>query len=477
MQTRVNMFKILVFSLFITLIITVNISPQNYGNWTSVSPMNLDRKDLASVVLPNGNVLVTGGQSFSANEITNTAEIYNYKTDTWDYVASMNVQRAIHRMVLLDNNRVLVIGGYKLRTCEIYFINDNIWQMTDSLKVKRDYGWTASSLNNGEVLVAGGFVISNDLKNIYSLNNVEIYDPSLNKWRETDSLKIDRAFQTATLLNNGKLLISGGETDEGIELKESEIFDPTLEKWTVVDSLNTARYRHSEILLSNGNVLISGGLNFTYPTAPWLKSCEVYNPTTNNWEVVTSMNYTRVAHSSIILNNGYILFTGGESGNEKWELYDPILYKNIYSDNFPVVQSSQRIEKLQNGSVISMGGITWRDSSLPVLSSTAMCEIYFTVTGITVKLQNSSNMFELFQNYPNPFNPETTISFQLSTLSFVTLKVFEVLGKEVATLVNEEKPTGKYVVKFNAGKLASGIYIYQLKTNGKIISKKMILMK
>jgi len=157
MQADVNMFKILVFSLIIILINTVNISPQNYGNWTIVSPMNLDRTDFASVVLPNGNVLVTGGVSFSANTTTNTSEIYNYKTDTWSYVASMNVPRSIHQLVLLDSNRVLVIGGFEEKSCEIYFINENVWQMTDSLKVKREYGWTVSLLNNVKVIIVGGF--------------------------------------------------------------------------------------------------------------------------------------------------------------------------------------------------------------------------------------------------------------------------------------------------------------------------------
>ncbi|HED37231.1 MAG TPA: T9SS type A sorting domain-containing protein [Ignavibacteria bacterium] len=189
------------------------------------------------------------------------------------------------------------------------------------------------------------------------------------------------------------------------------------------------------------------------------------------------MDYTRDAHSSIILNNGYILLTGGQKGNDTWELYDPILFKNIYSDNFPVVQGSQRIEKLPNGGVISMGGITWRGSSLPVISSTAMSEIYLTVTGIKTELQNSSNMFELLQNYPNPFNPETAISFKLSSLSFVTLKVFDVLGREVATLVNEEKPTGKYVVKFNANNLPSGVYFYTINANNFHKVKKMILLR
>lgn len=85
--------------------------------------------------------------------------------------------------------------------------------------------------------------------------------------------------------------------------------------------------------------------------------------------------------------------------------------------------------------------------------------------------------YKLEQNYPNPFNPETAIIYQLSKLSFITLKVFDILGGEVATLVYEEKPAGRYKVKINANNLTSGIYFYQLRTASKIITRKMVLMK
>jgi hypothetical protein len=80
-------------------------------------------------------------------------------------------------------------------------------------------------------------------------------------------------------------------------------------------------------------------------------------------------------------------------------------------------------------------------------------------------------------NYPNPFNPTTTINYQLPKSGYVTLKIYDILGKEVATLVNENKEAGYYKVNFNASKLSSGIYIYKLTGNNVNISKKMILMK
>ncbi len=85
--------------------------------------------------------------------------------------------------------------------------------------------------------------------------------------------------------------------------------------------------------------------------------------------------------------------------------------------------------------------------------------------------------FALNQNYPNPFNPTTTISYSIAEAGNVELKVFDILGNEVTTLVNEMKAPGNYSVVFNASSLASGVYIYNLRTSNSIITKKMVLMK
>jgi len=101
------------------------------------------------------------------------------------------------------------------------------------------------------------------------------------------------------------------------------------------------------------------------------------------------------------------------------------------------------------------------------------------ITDIQFDVHQSSNpnKFTLNQNYPNPFNPSTTIRFTIYDLRFTSLKVYDVLGKEVATLIYEEKPAGNYEVEFNATILPSGIYFYQLKTDGFVETKKMVLMK
>jgi hypothetical protein len=85
--------------------------------------------------------------------------------------------------------------------------------------------------------------------------------------------------------------------------------------------------------------------------------------------------------------------------------------------------------------------------------------------------------FVLYQNYPNPFNPNTKISWQFPVVSWQILKIYDILGNEVATLVNEYRNAGNYVVEFDASNLSSGIYFYKLQTGTFIQTKKMILLK
>ncbi len=85
--------------------------------------------------------------------------------------------------------------------------------------------------------------------------------------------------------------------------------------------------------------------------------------------------------------------------------------------------------------------------------------------------------YSLSQNYPNPFNPSTIINYSIPKASFVTIRVYDVLGKDVATVVDEYKPIGKYSVKFDASKLTSGNYFYRIQTSNYSETKKLILMK
>ena len=123
-------------------------------------------------------------------------------------------------------------------------------------------------------------------------------------------------------------------------------------------------------------------------------------------------------------------------------------------------------------------GSSSKESSTRVYAVSANGTIYYTDSPLTSVEENIQvNSFELEQNYPNPFNPSTTIMYKIPTDGIVSLKIYNILGQEVATLINEYQVTGKYSVVFNAKNLASGMYVYQLKAGNITKSKKLMLIK
>lgn len=100
-----------------------------------------------------------------------------------------------------------------------------------------------------------------------------------------------------------------------------------------------------------------------------------------------------------------------------------------------------------------------------------------TITDVNLDIKNIQNYYELYQNFPNPFNPNTTIKYSIPVSTQVSLKVFDIIGSEVATLVNEQQEAGTFSINFDASKLTSGIYFYQIKAGNFIETKKFILIK
>jgi photosystem II stability/assembly factor-like uncharacterized protein len=208
------------------------------------------------------------------------------------------------------------------------------------------------------------------------------------------------------------------------------------------------------------------------------------------------------------------LYVAAEDGLWNWDGSDWIEYDGLPADNITAVllDESENPDNLyagteHNGVYLSMdGGVSWSEfnNGLVNLSITKLAisetnaeRIYAgtmrggvwstdLVVGLTDEIKNIPTNFILHQNYPNPFNPETIISYEVPELSFVTVRVFDVLGKEVVTLNSEEKPSGNYQIEFDATTLPSGVYFYRLQAvpAGRQVSgqsfvetKKMILLK
>jgi hypothetical protein len=140
--------------------------------------------------------------------------------------------------------------------------------------------------------------------------------------------------------------------------------------------------------------------------------------------------------------------------------YHSITY-SFFTRSGDMVEVTAVDSNAANNGIIQTNGVIWRSSK---------------IVGVNTEDQMPTE-YSLSQNYPNPFNPTTTIRFHIPNFSFVNLKVYDFLGSEVATLVNEEKPTGSYEIKFDASQLSSGIYFYKLQAGKYTETKKMILLK
>ncbi len=155
-------------------------------------------------------------------------------------------------------------------------------------------------------------------------------------------------------------------------------------------------------------------------------------------------------------------FLRSTNGGKNWDMVEPVT--NVPLEFITSIAVLNRLEENNTYVFIGTAGTgVWRYK-------------YPIVTSITEN-KNILEHFIFYQNYPNPFNPITNIRFRIAESGFVTLKVYDLLGREVAALVNEEKPAGEYEVEFDANDLTSGIYFYTIKSGDFYQVKKMILMK
>jgi hypothetical protein len=293
---------------------------QAFLGFTGTSPMFTARAAHTATLLPNGKVLVVAGQ-----EDVTSAELYD--PPSWSPAGAMNISRWAHTATLLPNGKVLVAGGISvnlgpgLASAQIFDPVSGSWYTTPPMGTGR-LSHTATLLPNGKVLVAGG-----DVGYTTSTNRAELYDP-LSGWSPTASLGTGRWGHTATLLLNGKVLVVGGTKEENlslVSLASAEIYDPAANggvgAWTATNPMGTPRSLHTATLLLDGKVLVTGGYNGGY-----LSSAELYDPASGTWSPAGLMSSKRGNHTATRLSNGKVLVAGGSDSNiditDSAELYE-----------------------------------------------------------------------------------------------------------------------------------------------------------
>jgi len=343
------------------------------GSFTVAGSMITVRDWHTATLLNNGMVLIAGGANHGGTLAS--AELYDPTTETFTATGSMNTGRYFATATLLNNGKVLIAGGFTTATdltvlgsAELYDPTTGIFTITGSLNTAVGQQ-AATLLNNGKVLISGG-----DTASFVPTTSAELYDPATETFSTTGSANIARRFHTATLLNNGLVLIAGGNGTDFNSLSSAELFDPVAETFSVTGSLNIARDTDTATLLNNGTVLIAGGETIAggQYTAPALASAEIYDPAAATFSFTSTMNTARVYHIATLLNNGMVLIAGGEDGVvggslASAELYEPVMLTPPNLVSIAVTPATSTISPQTTQQFLATG--TFSDSSTEQLAS------------------------------------------------------------------------------------------------------------
>ena len=226
------------------------------NSWTTVHSMTYAHCSHTSTLLsdPDGSVLVVGGSDPDAGEFITIVERYDPSTDRWNTVSPMSEGRYGNTATLLPDGKVLVVGGDSANSAVLYDPDQDLWSTAETMNVPR-YLHTATALSDGRVLVAGGVDRFGS-----DSSSAELYDPGSGIWSMTASMATVRQSSTATLLADGTVLITGGNADSSSSpLAFAEIYHPVGGSWNIAGFLATPRSSYTATLLPNGNVIVSGG--------------------------------------------------------------------------------------------------------------------------------------------------------------------------------------------------------------------------
>ena len=274
-------------------------------------------------------------------------------------------------------------------------------------------------------------------------------------------------------------------------------------------------------LVLDGNPALSMAISYTNPdtvyvgTAPYVTRAHIFRTTNGgtSWTNITGSLPDRYPNDIAVdptdSRKVYVAFGGFSAGHIFKSTDAGANWTNITADLPDAPATALFIDPLNPdniylGTDISVygstdGGLTWDAFNTGLPEAVLVADLSMTAANRTLRAATHGNSvsqrklpdipvgvgenptvvseFRLEQNYPNPFNPSTTIQFRIGQAGFVSLKIFDVTGREVATLVNEWKTSGSHGVSWDAGSLPSGVYVYQLAVNDFTANSKMILLK
>jgi N-acetylneuraminic acid mutarotase len=394
------------------------------GKWTQTGSMSVFRVDHTATLLTNGKVLVTGGITPDQSGAIASAEVYDPAKGTWTPTQSMSTPRAYHAATRLSSGRVLVSGGDHdaffgaQGSAEVYDPSSGRWTVVGRMMTSRRVH-TSTALADGTVIVTGG-KYGDDLGGAGGnpLAMTDRYDPTAGRWSPVGDLQVvshgvptvaGRSYHTATLLNDGRVLVAGGAGNVNYNkftvFNTSELFDPRTNAWTFTGNMHVARAQHAGVLLADGRALVVGGSTVRSLTA----TSEIFTPAVRgtqtgplrladvraaarwsmarvpvtqalslaprvrahgpsrsvigNWALTGSMHVTRAGANgfpAVLLPSGKVLVEGCDQqlgrGGVTAELYDPASGKWSLTGSMHVARCNHGAALLPDGRVLVAGG-------------------------------------------------------------------------------------------------------------------------
>ncbi len=417
-------------------------------SWLSTSVINAPTPRVSEGIwtgqVLGGKMIIWGGDNGYPNCL-NTGGIYDPNSNTWQSISTVNAPsvRTGHSAIW-TGSKMIVWGGYyvasngfynSLKTGGIYDPVTGNWQGTSTINAplaRHDHVaiWTGSKM-----IVWGG-VYEDSLPGWNYLKSGGIYDPVTDSWQQTSETNAPSSRVLASAIWTGdRMAVWGGYVPPGT-LNTGGLYDPNTDSWTGSSILNAPASRENHTVIWTGLKMIIWGGENEYPN--YYNTGGIFDPIQNNWASVTTINAPspRVNHSCVWTGNSMIIWGG------------------------------------RNSSSLNTGGIYSNPSVIGI-------ENYSSIV---------PTKFDLFQNYPNPFNPTTKIKFAIPSavgvayMRPVQINIYDILGRKVATLVNENLKPGEYETEWNASNFASGVYFYQLTVNSEQATiysqtKKLVLIK
>jgi len=220
---------------------------------------------------------------------------------------------------------------------------------------------TATLLSDGKILLVGGFTFASG--HLKDLKSTVVYDPQSGRASPAGDLIAERSDHTATLLDDGRVLIAGGRIDDSVPIKRlatAELYDPATRTFSSVGNMRQARDWHASVRLANGRVLVCGGLSGREES----DSAELYDPLSRNFKKAASMLMPRLGHSVTLLQDGRVLVASGVFG----ELYDAGSGRFSKTGKLRTQRVYHSATLLKDGSVLLAGGMVENE---PVASAEA----------------------------------------------------------------------------------------------------------